>query len=153
VYVFTVTSRLDFQNTPDSTLRKGLTPLYADQYDAEEDSLTRFRINSSGLLNQGSFTENADGTITVDLPWLGVAFFGPNRVALNVVDDNYYDFLRSQSAQQGAFAPGEIPNVIEHVKGGTGIFGSYARDTVRVNIECSTDIPVIKKCPSPRSQP
>lgn len=135
VYVFTITSLVDFQNTPDSTLEGELTPLYADQFDAEEDSLTRFRINSSGLLNQGSFTENADGTVTVDLPWLGVAFYGANEVALNVVDDNYYDFLRSQSAQQGAFAPGEIPNVIEHVEGGTGIFGSYAQATVRVEIK------------------
>jgi hypothetical protein len=129
-YVFTVESLL-----PKSELETSFTPFYDDQYDADEDRLESFRINSSGLLNQGSFTENADGTITVDLPWLGIAFFGLNRVALNVVDDNFYDFLRSQSAQQGSFAPGEIPNVIEHVEGGTGIFGSYARDTVRVDIK------------------
>jgi hypothetical protein len=129
-YVFTVESLLS-----KNQLAANFTPFYEDQYDADEDSLSSFRLNSSGLLNQGNFTENADGTITVDLPWLGIAFFGLNRVALNVVDDNFYDFLRSQSAQQGSFAPGEIPNVIEHVEGGTGIFGSYARDTVRVDIK------------------
>lgn len=129
-YIFTVESLL-----PKNRLRANFTPFYADQYDADEDSLSSFRINSSGLLNQGNFSENEDGTITVDLPWLGIAFFGPNRVALNVVDDNFYDFQRSASAQQGSFAPGEIPNVIEHVEGGTGVFGSYARDTVRVEIK------------------
>lgn len=122
VYTFTVTSQL-----PTDSLRANITPFYADQFDADEDSIEALRTTSSGLLNQGNFSENADGTITVDLPWLGVAFYGPNEVAINVVDDNLYDFLRSQSAQQGSFAPGEIPNVIEHVKGGTGIFGSYAK--------------------------
>jgi hypothetical protein len=121
VYTFTVTSQLSTDS-----LRANLTPFYADQFDADEDSIEALRTTSSGLLNQGNFSENDDGTITVDLPWLGVAFYGPNEVAINVVDDNLYDFLRSQSAQQGSFAPGEIPNVIEHVEGGTGIFGSYA---------------------------
>jgi len=134
VYVFTVTSLLDFERTPNDSLEKELTPFYADQFDADEDSLSSFRISSSGLLNQGNFTENADGTVTVDLPWLGVAFYGPNEVAINAVDDNYYDFLRSQSAQQGSFAPGEIPNVIEHVEGGTGIFGSYSRTAINVQV-------------------
>jgi len=130
VYTFTVTSQL-----PKDSLQANLTPFYADQFDADEDSLESFRTTSSGLLNQGNFSENADGTITVDLPWLGVAFYGPNEVAINAVDDNLYDFLRSQSAQQGSFAPGEIPNVIEHVEGGTGIFGSYATAAQSVAIQ------------------
>ena len=130
VYTFTVTSTL-----PRDSLQANFTPFYADQYDADEDSLASFRTTSSGLLNQGNFSENPDGTITVDLPWLGVAFYGANEVAINAVDDNLYDFLRSQSAQQGAFAPGEIPNVIEHVEGGTGIFGSYAQAVQPVVIQ------------------
>ncbi len=127
VFTFTTVSLLDFQNTPDSTLRQALTPFYADGFDPEEDSLASLRTTSSGLLNEGNFERNADDTITIDLPWLAVAFFGPNEIGVNVVDDNYYDFLRSQQVQQGGFAPGEIPNVIEHVDGGTGIFGSYAQ--------------------------
>jgi hypothetical protein len=126
VFTFTTTSLLDFRSTPDSLLRQSLTPFYRDGYDPEEDSLSSLRISSSGLLNEGNFERNADETITIRLPWLAVAFFGPNEVGINVVDDNYYDFLRSQQVQQGGFAPGEIPNVIEHVEGGTGIFGSYA---------------------------
>ena len=127
VYTFTATSLLDFERTPDSVLTAALTPFYADGFDAEDDSLASLRITSSGLLNEGNFTRNADGTITVRLPWIAVAFYGPNEVAVNVVDDNFYDLLRSQQAQQGGFSPGEIPNVLEDVEGGTGIFGSYAR--------------------------
>jgi hypothetical protein len=127
VYTFTATSLLDFERTPDSVLTAALTPFYADGFDAEDDSLASLRITSSGLLNEGNFTRNADGTITVRLPWIAVAFYGPNEVAVNVVDDNFYDLLRSQQVQQGGFSPGEIPNVIEDVEGGTGIFGSYAR--------------------------
>jgi hypothetical protein len=39
-----------------------------------------------------------------------------------------YDFIRSQTAQQGGggFTPGSIPNVIETVEGGGGLFGSMA---------------------------
>jgi hypothetical protein len=129
VFTLTTTSLLDFKTTPEDTLRAALTPFYADGFDAEDDSLESLRRNSSGLLNEANFKRNEDGTITIDLPWLAIAFFGPNDVGVSVVDENYYDFLRSQNVQQGGFAPGEIPNVIEHVDGGTGIFGSYAQAT------------------------
>lgn len=135
VFTFTTASLLDFRNTPDSTLRQSLTPFYADSFDPEADSIQEFRVTSSGLLNEGNFERTSEGTITIDLPWLAVAFFGPNEVRVNVVDDNYYDLLRSQQAQQGGFAPGEIPNVIDHVEGGTGIFGSYAEGSRFVFIE------------------
>jgi len=131
VYVLTSRSLLDFQAIPanpsDSTLRRLLTPFYLDQYDADSDTLASFRVNSSGLLNEANFTRNEDGTVNITLPWLAVAFYGPNQVRASVVDNNVYDFLRTQSAQQMSLAPGEIPNVIEHVEGGTGVFGSYAQ--------------------------
>lgn len=135
VFTFTTTSLLNFAETPDSTLRQALTPFYADSYDPEDDTLASFRVASSGLLNEGNFERNTNGTISIQLPWLAIAFFGPNEVGINVVDDNYYDFLRSQQVQQGGFAPGEIPNVIEHVEGGTGIFGSYAKAARRTVIQ------------------
>lgn len=138
VYTFTTTSLLDFEGSPDTTLRASLTPFYADGFDPEDDTLASLRVTSSGLLNEGNFQRNDDGTITVDLPWIAVAFYGPNEVAVNVVDDNYYDLLRSEQAQQGGFAPGEIPNVIDHVEGGTGIFGSYARAAHPVSIRRPT---------------
>jgi hypothetical protein len=79
---------------------------------------------------------NADGTLTLQLPWLAVAFYGRNRTTANAIDDNLYDFVRTQSAQQrgGGFTPGSIPNVIEHVEGGTGVFGSIARQSYDVTV-------------------
>lgn len=126
VYLFTVTSRPSGRDL----VEQDLTPLYCDTYDADDDSLETFRVSSSGLLNEANF-ERSNGTLTVDLPWLGVAFFGPNEVAINVVGENYYDFLRSTSAQRSA-PPGEYPNIIDHVKNGTGIFGSYAQAAVQI---------------------
>ncbi len=131
VYTFTTTSLLDFEQASVDNL----TRFYWRSFDPEEDTLASLRVTSSGLLNEGNFQRNDDGTITVDLPWIAVAFYGPNEVAVNVVDDNYYDLLRSGQAQQSGFAPGEIPNVIDHVEGGTGIFGSYARAAHPVSIQ------------------
>ncbi len=52
-----------------------------------------------------------------------------NYYIANALDDNLYDYIRSQSIQQGGstFSPGEIPNPLEHVVGAHGTFGSYAR--------------------------
>lgn len=62
-------------------------------------------------------------------PGLAISFYGPNRIIANAIDDNLYDFVRSQSIQQGGstFSPGEIPNPLERIVGAHGVFGSYAR--------------------------
>lgn len=139
VFIVTTISLLDFSR-PEKELRAQLTPFYRSNYAPEEDSIDTFRVTSSGLLNEGNY-DRTDGTITIRLPWFAVAFFGPNRIGINVVDDNLYDFLRTQQAQQSGFSaqqpglgPGEIPNVIEHVEGGTGVFGSYVRVSRKVAI-------------------
>jgi hypothetical protein len=130
VFVFTVTSLLDAAG---DDLVGELTPFYADVYDPDEEPIDDLRVNPSPVLNEANYDQNPDGTLTIDLPWIAVVFYGPNRTAINVLDDNYYDFLRTQQAQQGA-RPGEIPNVIDRVDGGTGLFGSYARAAVDVRI-------------------
>jgi hypothetical protein len=108
--------------------RENLTPLLDEALDDDED-LGDLQITSSPVINEESYIQNADGTLTIRLPWIAVAFYGPNRARTSALDGNLYDFLRSQSAQQGggAFSPGAIPSLIEHVEGGTGIFGSRAR--------------------------
>jgi hypothetical protein len=133
VFVFTVVSLLDFDNTPAADLEAQLTPLYADAFDPEEEPIQELQVNSSPILNEGNYTQNSDGTITIDLPWLAIAFYGRNRVAVNVLDTNYYDFLRTRQVQQ-AGRPGEIPNVLDRVDGGTGLFGSFARVSSDVDI-------------------
>src|SRR5690606_15170942 len=95
-----------------------LTPLYAETVG---DDVEQVRITESPPINELNYDANEDGTLTIRLAWIAVAFYGANDVIASSIDDNLYDFLRSQFVQQGGstFAPGEIPNVIEHVEGGT----------------------------------
>ncbi len=148
VLVLTTTSLLDF-GRPESQLREGLTPFYEDDYDPAEDSLDTYRTTSSGVLNEANFSRDAQGRITTELPWISVAFYGPNESAVHVIDDNLYDLIRSQQTQSpggpgGGLGPGEIPNIIEHVEGGTGVFASYVRATQRVSVQCP---PSEDECP------
>lgn len=115
-----------------------LTPFYADVFDEAEQDISDFYLNSSPIINEKTYTKNENGTITVFLPWNGVAFYGQNKIIISAIDDNFYDFIRSQSAQVGgggSLPPGQIQNIIYHVKGGIGIFGSLATDTVKVFIK------------------
>lgn len=114
---------------------ENLTPLYADFYedsDQPEEDLNIFSNNSSGLINEGNFEVNPDGTFTINFPWIGIAFYEENLIVANTMDDNIYDFVRSQQVQLGGstLSPGEIQNVIYHVNGGIGVFGALASDTV-----------------------
>ena len=111
--------------------RDGDGVLDADEPGAEGDEpqIADFRLASSPLLNQANYETADAGTLRIRLPWIAVVIFGANRITASAVDDNLYDFLRSQSVQQGGstLAPGEIPNVIDRVENGVGVFGSYSR--------------------------
>ena len=135
IYAFAITSQLDFEGQSEEELADELTPFYADAYDPEEDSIAEFERGSSPLINENTFTTNDDGTLTLDVPWIGFAFYGENTVAINAPDENYYDLVRTQEAQQGGLSPGEIPNVIDRIEGGTGIFGSLSRTSTTVTVE------------------
>jgi len=108
-----------------------LTPFAKALFEDQDGEITieELRINGAPILNEGNYDANADGTLTIKVPWLAIIFYGPNRLIANAIDDNLYDFIRSQSVQQGGstFAPGEIPNVLERIEGARGVFGSYAR--------------------------
>lgn len=119
---------------------ENLTPLYfefVDPFDdsnaglTEEEILHDYVIIESPPLNEGNYDVLSDGTIDLKLPWLALAFFGPQRFNASAIDESLYDFFRSNNIQQGGstLAPGEIPNVITQIKGATGVFGSYSRVT------------------------
>lgn len=119
-------------------VEENLVPLVADFLDEDENTVREdLVITSSPILNEAGYTSNPDGTLTLRLPWVLVAFFGPNRARINVLDANMYDFIRSQTAQQGGggFTPGAIPNVIETVDGGGGLFGSMASVRYEIYVE------------------
>jgi len=117
-----------------------LTPFYEEALDLsdppDESELDEVRIIQSPPINELNYEIEADGTLTLKLPWLAVAFYGPTRVGVSAIDDNLYDFLRSFGIQQGGstLSPGEIPNAIDHVDGGIGVFASFARVSSETNI-------------------
>jgi hypothetical protein len=115
-----------------------LTPFRRDLLDEEEHTLEDFRINEFFIVNEANFDLNPDGTIAIKIPWLAIAFFGPNKINIHAIDDNVLDFIRSQDIQEHAhttLSPGEIPNVIDNIEGGTGVFGSFARVQVEVFVK------------------
>jgi hypothetical protein len=116
-----------------------LTPLAREFFNRGDVTIEDLRVNASPILNEEGYDQNPDGTLTVRLPWLAVTFYGPNETTISALDDNVYDFVRSQAAQQGGggFSPGAIPNVIEHVDGGTGVFGSLAEARYTVFVQRS----------------
>ncbi|HHP7237136.1 DUF4249 family protein [Longibacter sp.] len=135
VLLFTTTSQLDFEALSEDELIAEFTPFYADAYDPDEDDIEDFKVTQSPILNEANYDDNGDGTITIDFPWIAVAFFGGNEVAVSVLDRALYDYLRTQEAQQGGLSPGEIPNIVDNIEGGTGIFGSYARASASINVQ------------------
>lgn len=111
-----------------------LTPLYRDLEGDDEETIEDLRRFQSNIASESNFDVNTDGTLTIKYPWFGIVFLGPNRLIVNTLDNNMYDFIRSHEVQQGgfAFSPGEIPDVINKIEGGRGIFGSLARGSVDV---------------------
>jgi len=119
---------------PDSA---NLTPFYRDLVVEQDNEISGYFINSSGIINEGNYERDQNGNITLTVPWLAVAFYETNDIVASAIDNNMYDFLRSQDVQTGGtnLSPGEIQNVRYNVNGGIGIFGSLAADTNRVYIE------------------
>jgi hypothetical protein len=121
-----------FSTIAQEPVEENLTPFYKASFDDDNIDLDDVIINSSGLINEGSFDINPDNTITLRFPWLGVAFYGENVVVINSVDENLFDLVRSQEVQLGGstLSPGEIPNVLYNTEGAIGVFGSMSTDTV-----------------------
>jgi hypothetical protein len=110
----------------------GLTPTYAALLDPEEAE--RVIEGTSPLLNEQNYGRNPDGTLTLEIPWLAIAYYGPNELTASALDDALFDYLRSRSTQFAprTLSPGEIPEVLSNVENGVGVFGSAAQQTVRI---------------------
>lgn len=123
---------------------ENLTPMYRGFYEEEgqkPEDLDAYANSSSGIINEGNFEINTDGSFTIQYPWMGFTYYGPNLLVANTIDDNAYDYIRSQSVQLGGstLSPGEIQNVIHNIKGGIGIFGSIASDTTSTYVKRSSN--------------
>ncbi|MTI88224.1 MAG: DUF4249 family protein [Balneolaceae bacterium] len=118
-----------------------LTPFFLDLYQDEDEDLEYYTKNSSGIFNKDTYSSNPDGTTTINYPWIGIAFYRDNLIVSHTIDDNIYDFVRTQQVQLGGstISPGEIQNVFYNMDGGIGIFGSMATDTVGIHIKRGPD--------------
>lgn len=134
VFIFTTTSRLNFDSLSTDEIKDQFTPFYRDAFDGDEDEVRDFQTTASPIINEANYEDNGDGTITIDYPWIALAFLGENEVAVSVLDRALYDYIRTNGAQQGGLSPGEIPNIVDNIDGGTGIFGSYARVATTIDI-------------------
>ncbi|MFU8859559.1 MAG: DUF4249 family protein [Cyclonatronaceae bacterium] len=107
-----------------------LTPFWADR-DGDPEEYIQV---SSGLVNEGNYIVNDDDTIDLRYPWIGIAYYGPNRLNIYAVDDNIFDYYRSLQTQEGGgtLSPGQIENVLWNVEGGIGLFGARAGVTADV---------------------
>jgi hypothetical protein len=123
-YVFS-TQTLDPENAE-------FTPFYGDRGEPRSS----FYTVSSGVINESSTGQNGNGFVNLTFPWIGVAFYGPNRIRASAIDNNLYDLIRSAGTQTGGGtqSPGEIENIISNIDGGIGVFGSYAEITVDVEV-------------------
>lgn len=118
---------------------ENLTPTFREIFEESEDDdsdINEFVKSSSGIISEGNFDTEPDGSLTLRFPWIGITFFGNNTIVTNIIDENMYDFIRSQEVQLGggSISPGEIPNAIYNLEGAIGVFGSMATDTLNINI-------------------
>jgi len=128
IYIFSIET-LDPENAE-------FTPFYADVVDEEDRE--DFYLNSSGIIFEGNYdVDPTKNILRIKLPWLGIAFYGPNKITANVIDDAMYDYIRTVNVQQGGstLSPGEINNIKTNVTNGTGVFGSYAKSSVVIFVE------------------
>ena len=109
--------------------------------DSTDFDLVDTARGASPVLNEGSFSFETDGTLTIEAPWLAIAYFGETTLKASAIDDGLYTFLTTQAVQLGGgtLSPGEIPNVDSNIEGGLGVFGAYAQAERRVVIVPRTD--------------
>lgn len=116
---------------------QNLTPYYQHQLDLDPNKTPEWYFNvESGILNESNFTLQGNGQIELILPWDTIAFYGANKVMVNIIDRNLYDFLRSinTSDSNNQLSAGYLNEIIYHINGGIGIFGSMARDSAMIYV-------------------
>lgn len=107
----------------------GLTPFAASfAADGDLDPADIVEGNSP-LLNEANYERNADGTLTIRVPWLAVSYYGPQALTATALDDALVNFFQTQAIQfvPTTLSPGEIAEVVTNVENGLGVFGAVAQ--------------------------
>ncbi|MDG5766340.1 DUF4249 family protein [Balneolales bacterium ANBcel1] len=111
-----------------------MTPYYHTNNSSNRSARQR---QTSKILSEANFVRNHDETVTIRYPWSEISWFGPSRVTIHAIDDNVYDYYRSQYVQAGGstLIPGQVEHTITNVKGGRGLFGSLSSVTFEIYVE------------------
>lgn len=121
-YLFTAQS---LDNSEDN-----LTPLYQQLVEEHNMWINSYFINSSEVHNEKKFNTDEQNDIVLTIPWSLIAFYGPNKLSAYAIDDNLYDYVRSNDdfTEGTTLSNGEIQNTrYGNITGGIGIFGSMAK--------------------------
>ena len=83
---------------------------------------------------QGNSPPIADTRGKVSLPWFAVAYGGRHLFKVYALDQNWFDYTRTNSAENPGFAGGLAGDSFERplfrIEGGIGLFGSASVDSV-----------------------
>lgn len=113
-----------------------LTPYYRDLVKNKGAWINSYFINNSEISSQGKYQSDAEGNLQLEIPWSVFAFYGPNKIIVNAIDDNIYDYLRfhDELTDGTTLNNGEVQSVRYNIEGGIGIFGSMARVSTKVEL-------------------
>lgn len=114
-----------------------LTPYYMTQLDIDSGKTPEWYYNVQSVILNDSYFSRSGNEIELRVPWNTIAFYGRNLIIPNVIDENLYDFIRSSntSDENKQLSSGYINEIIYHIDGGIGIFGSMSRDSVFVYVK------------------
>lgn len=81
--------------------------------------------------------EVEDGNLR--LPWFAIVFGGPHKMRLFALDENWFDYVRSNGQTNPGYAGGlagdNFERPIFHVEGGIGLLGSASVDSICFNVQ------------------
>jgi len=118
------------------TSKENLTPFYKELVQEKNVWINTYFLNSSDISNESKYNVDEQGNILLKIPWSIIAFYGQNTIAINAIDDNLYNYIRSQDGftKGTTWANGKVQNTRYNIKGGIGIFGSMASTMQQITI-------------------
>ena len=112
------------------------SPLLIDADFVEEDDLEQFE-------RQGASPPLSVRDGRARLPWFAVAFAGRHKFKIYAVDENWFDFIRTDPEEGGGGFGGllgdQFQRPVFNIEGGIGLFASAAVDSVGFTVVPAAD--------------
>ena len=112
-------------------------------FNLEEDSPLLIDADFEELERQGASPALAVRDGQARLPWFAVAFAGRHKFKIYAVDENWFDFIRTDPDEGGGSFGGllgdQFQRPIFNIEGGIGLFASAAVDSVGFTVIPAAD--------------